>query len=57
LLDEELKAYTLATVVRRPTSQRTQAAQAALRFIAIVAQTDGVGDIKPAIQASPMQLT
>jgi hypothetical protein len=53
LLDEELKAYTLS-YGGAPTyvySANTGGTGAALRFVTIVAQTDGVGDIKPAIQS------
>lgn len=53
LLDEELKAYTLsyggaATYVY---SANTGGAGATLRYVTIVAQADGLGDIKPAIQS------
>ena len=53
LLDEELKAYTLsyggaATYVY---SANTGSTGAALRYVTIVAQADGLGDIKPAIQS------
>jgi hypothetical protein len=53
LLDEELKAYTLsyggaATYVY---SANTGGTGAALRYVTIVAQADGLGDIKPAIQS------
>jgi hypothetical protein len=53
LLDEELKAYTLsyggaATYVY---SADTGGTGAALRYVTIVAQADGLGDIKPAIQS------
>jgi hypothetical protein len=53
LLDEELKAYTLsyggaATYVY---SANTGGTGAALRYVAIVAQDDGLGNIKPAIQS------
>jgi hypothetical protein len=53
LLDEELKAYTLsyggaATYVY---SAHTDGTGAALRYVTIVAQADGLGDIKPAIQS------
>jgi hypothetical protein len=53
LLDEELKAYTLsyggaATYVY---SAHTAGTGAALRYVTIVAQADGLGDIKPAIQS------
>jgi hypothetical protein len=52
LLDEELKAYMLsyggaATYVY---SANTGGTGAALRYVTIVAQDDGLGDIKPAIQ-------
>jgi len=52
LLDEDLKAYTLsyggaATYVY---SANTGGTGAALRYVTIVAQADGLGDIKPAIQ-------
>jgi len=53
LLDEELKAYTLsyggaATYVY---SANTGGTGASLRYVTIVAQADGLGDIKPAIQS------
>jgi hypothetical protein len=53
LLDEELKAYMLsyggaATYVY---SANTGGTGATLRYITIVAQADGLGDIKPAIQS------
>jgi hypothetical protein len=53
LLDEELKAYTLsyggaATYVY---SANTGSTGAALRYVTIVAQDDGLGEIKPAIQS------
>jgi hypothetical protein len=53
LLDEDLKAYTLsyggaATYIY---SANTGGTGAALRYITIVAQADGLGDIKPAIQS------
>jgi hypothetical protein len=53
LLDEELKAYTLsyggaATYIY---SANTGGTGAALRYVTIVAQADGLGDIKPAIQS------
>jgi hypothetical protein len=53
LLDEELKAYTLsyggaATYVY---SANTGGTGAALRYVIIVAQADGLGDIRPAIQS------
>jgi hypothetical protein len=53
LLDEELKAYMLsyggaATYVY---SANTGGTGAALRYVTIVAQADGLGDIKPAIQS------
>jgi hypothetical protein len=53
LLDEELKAYTLsyggaATYVY---SANTGGTGAALRYVTIVAQDDGLGNIKPAIQS------
>jgi hypothetical protein len=53
LLDEELKAYTLsyggaATYVY---SANTGGTGATLRYVTIVAQADGLGDIKPAIQS------
>ncbi len=52
LLDEELKAYTLsyggaATYIY---SANTGGTGAQLRYVTIVAQADGLGDIKPAIQ-------
>ena len=54
LLDEQLKAYTLsyggaATYVY---SAHTDGTGAALRYVTIVAQADGFGDIKPAIQST-----
>jgi hypothetical protein len=53
LLDEELKAYTLsyggaATYVY---SANTGGTGSALRYVTIVAQDDGLGEIKPAIQS------
>jgi hypothetical protein len=53
LLDEDLKAYTLsyggaATYIY---SANTGGTGAALRYVTIVAQADGLGDIKPAIQS------
>ncbi len=53
LLDEELKAYTLsyggaATYVY---TANTGGTGAALRYVTIVAQADGMGDLKPAIQS------
>jgi hypothetical protein len=53
LLDEQLKAYMLsyggaATYVY---SANTGGTGAALRYVTIVAQADGLGDIKPAIQS------
>jgi hypothetical protein len=53
LLDEELKAYTLsyggaATYVY---SAHTAGTGAALRYVTIVAQADGLGDLKPAIKS------
>jgi len=53
LLDEELKAYTLsyggaATYVY---SAHTDGTGIALRYVTIVAQADGLGDIKPVIQS------
>jgi hypothetical protein len=53
LLDEELKAYTLsyggaATYIY---SAHTSGTGAALRYVTIVSQADGLGDIKPAIQS------
>jgi hypothetical protein len=53
LLDEELKAYTLsyggaATYIY---SANTGSTGAALRYVTIVAQDDGLGEIKPAIQS------
>jgi hypothetical protein len=53
LLDEELRAYTLsyggaATYVY---SANTGGTGAALCYVTIVAQADGLGDIKPAIQS------
>jgi hypothetical protein len=53
LLDEELKAYTLS-YGGAPTyiySANTGGTGAALRYVTIVAQDDGLGDIKPAIQS------
>jgi hypothetical protein len=53
LLDEELKAYTLS-YGGAPTyiySANTGGTGAALRYVTIVAQTDSLGDIKPAIQS------
>ena len=53
LLDEELKAYTLS-YGGAPTyiySANTGGTGAALRYVTIVAQADGLGDIKPAIQS------
>jgi hypothetical protein len=53
LLDEDLKAYTLS-YGGAPTyiySANTGGTGAALRYVTIVAQTDGLGDIKPAIQS------
>jgi hypothetical protein len=52
LMDEELKAYTLsyggaATYVY---SAHTAGTGAALRYVTIVAQADGLGELKPAIQ-------
>jgi hypothetical protein len=52
LLDEELKAYTLsyggaATYVY---TAHTAGTGAALRYVTIVAQADGLGELKPAIQ-------
>ena len=52
-LDEDLKAYTLsyggaATYIY---SANTGGTGAALRYVTIVAQADGLGDIKPAIQS------
>jgi hypothetical protein len=52
LLDEDLKAYTLsyggaATYIY---SANTGGTGAALRYVTIVAQDDGLGNIKPAIQ-------
>ncbi len=52
LLDEELKAYTLS-YGGAPTyiySANTGGTGAALRYVTIVAQDDGLGEIKPAIQ-------
>jgi hypothetical protein len=52
LLDEDLKAYTLS-YGGAPTyiySANTGGTGAALRYVTIVAQADGLGDIKPAIQ-------
>jgi hypothetical protein len=53
LLDEELKAYTLsyggaATYIY---SAHTAGTGAALRYVTIVAQADGLGELKPAIQS------
>ncbi|MEO6804783.1 MAG: hypothetical protein ABI286_03970 [Edaphobacter sp.] len=53
LLDEQLKAYTLsyggaATYVY---SAHTAGTGAALRYVTVVAQDDGLGNIKPAIQS------
>jgi hypothetical protein len=53
LLDEDLKAYTLsyggaATYIY---SANTGGTGATLRYVTIVAQDDGLGDIKPAIQS------
>jgi hypothetical protein len=53
LLDEELKAYTLsyggaATYIY---SAHTAGTGAALRYVTIVAQADGLGDLKPAIKS------
>jgi hypothetical protein len=53
LLDEELKAYTLsyggaATYIY---SAHTAGTGAALRYVTVVAQDDGLGNIKPAIQS------
>ena len=53
LLDEDLKAYTLsyggaATYIY---SANTGGTGAALRYVTIVAQDDGLGEIKPAIQS------
>jgi hypothetical protein len=53
LLDEELKAYTLsyggaATYIY---SAHTAGTGAALRYVTIVAQADGLGDLKPAIRS------
>jgi hypothetical protein len=53
LLDEELKAYTLsyggaATYIY---SANTGGTGAALRYVTIVAQDDGLGNLKPAIQS------
>jgi hypothetical protein len=53
LLDEDLKAYTLS-YGGAPTyiySANTGGTGAALRYVTIVAQDDGLGDIKPAIQS------
>jgi hypothetical protein len=53
LLDEELKAYTLS-YGGAPTyiySANTGGTGAALRYVIIVAQDDGLGNIKPAIQS------
>jgi hypothetical protein len=52
LLDEELKAYTLsyggaATYVY---TAHTAGTGAALRYVTVVAQADGLGELKPAIQ-------
>jgi hypothetical protein len=52
LLDEELKAYTLsyggaATYIY---TAHTAGTGAALRYVTIVAQADGLGELKPAIQ-------
>jgi hypothetical protein len=52
LLDEDLKAYTLS-YGGSPTyiySANTGGTGAALRYVTIVAQDDGLGNIKPAIQ-------
>jgi hypothetical protein len=53
LLDEELKAYTLsyggaATYVYMA---HTAGTGAALRYVTVVAQADGLGELKPAIQS------
>jgi hypothetical protein len=53
LMDEELKAYTLsyggaATYVY---SANTGGTGAALRYVTVVAQDDGLGNLKPAIQS------
>jgi hypothetical protein len=53
LMDEELKAYTLsyggaATYVY---SAHTAGTGSALRYVTIVAQADGLGELKPAIQS------
>jgi hypothetical protein len=53
LVDEELKAYTLsyggaATYVY---SAHTAGTGSALRYVTIVAQADGLGELKPAIQS------
>jgi hypothetical protein len=53
LLDEELKAYTLsyggaATYVY---SANTGGTGAALKYVTVVAQADGLGEIKPALQS------
>jgi hypothetical protein len=53
LLDEDLKAYTLsyggaATYIY---SANTGGTGAALRYVTIVAQDDGLGNLKPAIQS------
>jgi hypothetical protein len=53
LVDEELKAYTLsyggaATYIY---SAHTAGTGAALRYVTIVAQADGLGELKPAIQS------
>jgi hypothetical protein len=53
LLDEELKAYTLS-YGGAPTyvySANTGGTGVALRYVIIVAQDDGLGEIKPAIQS------
>jgi hypothetical protein len=53
LLDEDLKAYTLS-YGGAPTyiySANTGGTGAALRYVTIVAQTDSLGDLKPAIQS------
>jgi hypothetical protein len=53
LLDEQLKAYTLS-YGGDPTyiySANTGGTGAALRYVTIVAQTDSLGEIKPAIQS------
>jgi hypothetical protein len=52
-LDEELKAYMLS-YGGAPTyvySANTGGTGAALRYVTIVAQDDGLGEIKPAIQS------